>query len=112
MVKDMITAEEARDRVRQSGSFTVIPLLSEHVNSNDEYIYKVADEEISQAASEGYLSIQIMIISVSPFDKAISADHIISYFGQHGYYAKFGDVIIDDSVVVGKYAVRLEIGWW
>lgn len=108
----MITAEEARERVRQSGSFAVISLLSEHINSNDEYIYKVANEEISQAASEGYLSIQVMISSIFPFDKAISIDHIISYFGQHGYYAKFRDVIINDSVVVGKYAVRLEIGWW
>ena len=86
--------------------------MSEHVNLNDEYIYKVADEEIGQAASEGYLSIQVMISSIFPFDKAISTDHIISYFGQHGYYAKFGDVIINDSVVVGKYTARLEIGWW
>ena len=108
----MITAEEAREKVKQSGSLAVIPLLSEHANSNNEYIYKVANEEISQAASEGYLSIQIMIVSISPFDKAISADHIISYFGQHGYHAKFGDVAINDSVTVGKYAIRLEIGWW
>ena len=108
----MITAEEAREKVKKSGSFSVIPLLSEHVSSNNEFIYKVSDEEISQAASEGYLSIQVMISSVFPLDRAISADRIISYFGQHGYYAKFGDVIINDSVVVGKYTVRLEIGWW
>lgn len=111
MVKDMITTEEAREMVNKSGLFTVIPLLSEHVNSNDEYIYKVVDEEIRRAASNGYLSMQIMIASIFPFDKAISVDHIIGYFGQHGYYAKFGDVVINDSVVVGKYTVRLEIGW-
>lgn len=108
----MITAEEAREEVNKSELFTVIPLLSEHTNSNDEYIYKVVDEEIRRSASNGYLSIQIMIASIFPFDKAISTDHIIGYFGQHGYYAKFGDIIINDSVVVGKYAVRLEIGWW
>lgn len=108
----MITAEEAREKVNENELFTVIPLLSEHANSNDEYIYKVVDEEIRRAASNGYSSIQIMIASIFPFDKAISADHIIGYFGQHGYYAKFGDIIINDSVVVGKYAVRLEISWW
>lgn len=108
----MITAEEAREEVNKSELFTVIPLLSEHTNSNDEYIYKVVDEEICRAASNGYLSIQVMITSIFPFDKAISTDHIIGYFGQHGYYAKFGDVIINNSAVVGKYAVILEINWW
>lgn len=108
----MITAREAREDVKESGSFAVVPLISEHIDSNDEYIYKVADREIRRAASEGYLSIQIMLSSIFPFDKAISTEHIISYFGQHGYYAKFGDVIVNDSVIVGKYAVRLEIGWW
>lgn len=67
----MITAKEAREEVNKSGLFTVIPLLSEHTNSNDEYIYKVVDEEIRRAASNGYLSIQIMIASIFPFDKAI-----------------------------------------
>lgn len=108
----MITAKEARERVKKSGLFAVVPLISNHIDLNDEYIYEVADEKIRRAVSEGYLSIQIMISSTFPLDKAISTDHIISYFGQHGYYAKFGEVIVNDSVIVGKYAVRLEIGWW
>ena len=53
----------------------------------------------------------IVITSILPFDKAISTDRIISYFGQHGYRVKFGDVVFNDSVVVWKYTVRLEI-WW
>lgn len=108
----MITAEESREKVKKSGLLAVVPLLSKDMNSNDEYIYKVVDEKVRQAASNGYLSIQIMINSILPLDKAISTDHIISYFGQHGYYAKFGNVIVNDNVVVGKYTVRLEIGWW
>ena len=108
----MITAKEAREEVKKSGLLAIVPLLSEHVDLNDEYIYEVANEEIHWAASEGHLSTQIMISSVLPFDKAISADHIIGYFGQHGYYAKFGDVIVNDDAVVGKYTVRLDIGWW
>lgn len=105
----MITVNEAREIVvKKRGLPIVVPLLSEHTNLNDEYIYKVANEKIRLAASNGFLSIRIMISSIFPLDKAISIDHIISYFGQHGYYAKFEDVI----VVGRKYTVGLDIGWW
>lgn len=107
----MITAEKARERAKMSRSLTIIPLLSEHADSNEELIYKVVNEKMYTAVSGGYFSLQIVITSIFPFDKAINTERIISYFEQYGYRVKFGDVVVNDSVVVGRYTVRLEIGW-
>lgn len=111
----IITANKARDNVKNYQSSMVLCLDSKDKDLNAIHVYKFAEGAIQRDSIFGRFDVDLLIVSEEPFEKVLNINKVTSFFEERGYCIKFYDKTTSNSAMQivgdGKYIMLIRIGW-
>lgn len=108
----MITAEKARENVKEHNSCATLQLISNDKDINSQRVFVLADEAIKQASSDGLSKVTIILSSTEAMKEILDFDDILFVFAVRGYSIKFGEETVGKAEgIVGQHIMSLKIEW-
>lgn len=109
---NFITAQEARENVKEHDSCATLQLVSNDKGINTQKIFALADEAIRQASSDGLSKVAIILSSTESMKEILDFDDILFVFAERGYIIKWSDETIGRAEgIVGQHIMSLKIEW-